>query len=569
MSTDIYTILSPWPKIDYPEKSIFNDRVTDLNGKTVGMWYYFKEHGRMVAEEIAILLKERFPRVKFSYLQYPVDTKEMKDDPAFIPVLKEWLDTVDTVLCTYGDGGSCAMYVAYNAAYIEALGKPTMVLANIPLANAAHRGYASRGVPDGRIVKMNMQDLSLQPKDQYCYEHIIRPAVRECFEDVVTALTKPTTEAEKPHSFKKQESYTGMKFTGTYEEINNFLYKMGWTNGTPVIPPTAEAVNEMLTGTDLPRDHVVAKLRPSGGYATVEKIAINAVMAGCLPTYLPAVIAAVEAAADPIVNLEGWTCSIKSWNGPFLVLNGPVRFEIGMETQSASLAPYTRAQSSIARAFAYVILNLAGTRPRLEDSTYFGSDGRFGVCFAEDEENSPWEPHQADFGFKKTDSTVNLFWPVARNSCVSTIKPANVQDILEKMCEVEDCSFYTGCTYVMTAKTAQVLADAGFSKQGVLDYIVEYARRKADIPYLEWMINNNHPVKDFTLPKSPAHSLRKFYNKDHLQIIVCGCKYVAGAGAYAGTGDHGGPAMARMQLPKNWDVLVKKYKEIAPDYIDY
>lgn len=571
MSDGIYTVLSPWAKCKYPVESIFNQRVTDLNGKTVGIWYYFKEHGLYIGNALENILRERFPDVNVTYLQYPVDTKEMKDDDSFIPILQEWLEGVDTVICLYGDGGSCAMFVAYNAAYIESLGKPTMVVTNIPLVNAARRGYTSRGVPDGRIVPVDLQELTFTEKGDFMLNELIRPALCAKADEIILAIVTPMTETESPHPFDEGIVHASEEsFTGTYDEVSLFMYKNGWTNGTPVRPPTRERVDDMLTGTDLSPNHIVAVLPPMGGIATVEKIAINAVMAGCLPIHLPAVIACVEAMAHPKLHLEGWTCSVKSWIGPFIVINGPVRNALNMETQSASMGQYTLTQSSIARAFAYIIMNIAGVRPRMEDSTHFGSEGRFGTVLTEDEENSPWEPLQCDYGFSPEDSTINLWWPLHRVCVASINKLNNAKEILEAMCTVEDCSFYPGATFVMTAKDATTLHDFGMSKQQVLDYIVEYSRKPVTQEYLGWMLRNNHPFPgELPMVISKEHTLRKFLDKEHLQIIVLGNKHASGGGAFVGTGDHGGPVCVKINLPKNWNSLVLKYADIRPNYIWY
>ena len=121
-----------------------------------------------------------------------------------------------------------------------------------------------------------------------------KPAISGVIDEIVAALTRPlTAEEEVSQSPKESEKPARIIFKGNLEEVNRFFYKRGWTDGLPIIPPTEEAVAEMLTGTDLPPDHLVAKLEPRLGKATVEKIAINAVMAGALPTYMPLLIAGV------------------------------------------------------------------------------------------------------------------------------------------------------------------------------------------------------------------------------------------------------------------------------------
>ena len=113
-------------------------------------------------------------------------------------------------------------------------------------------------------------------------------------DDIVSSLTTPLTEDERSPKPKKIEKQEQIVFKGDLKEINRFFYKRGWTDGFPIIPPTEEEVAEMLTGTDLLPDHVVAKIIPRMGKATVEKIAVNAVMAGALPTYMPVLIAGID-----------------------------------------------------------------------------------------------------------------------------------------------------------------------------------------------------------------------------------------------------------------------------------
>ena len=415
---------------------------------------------------------------------------------------------------------------------------------------------------------MDLQDLSNMKLDQHAIDNYIKPALNTCIDELCDKLTAPATDKEKPHGFEELANLGKQTFTGTYEQVNDWLYRNGWTDGSPVIPPTREAVDKMLTGTPMPADYVVAELHPSGAPATVEKIAINAIMAGCSPIHMPALIAAVEATKD--VNLEGWTCSVQSWMGPFIVINGPAAKDLGMETQGAALAPYTRTQSCVAKAFAYILMNISGVRPRMEDMTYLGGETRFGFCFAEDEENSPWPPLQCDYGFDKDDSTVNIFWPVGRELVINPMRQSNAAEIIAELGKIEDPGFYPGATYCISAKAARTLADAGFTKQKVYDHLVEYTRRSVTQEYIDWETKNNHPLPGgLPLPVSTDYTIRKFYDDSHLQLIVVGDKNVYCGVAYIGTGDHGGPATKKMLLPENWDKLVAEYAELKPEYVKY
>jgi hypothetical protein len=174
----------------------------------------------------------------------------------------------------------------YEAKSVEEMGKPAIVLVNDAFVNDAKSAASSRGMPGIRAVSENVPC-------ECIVEEQIKPLISDAIDSIVAAITKPLTEEERSPQ-KVIEKPSRIAFKGNLEEVNRFFYKRGWTVGLPIIPPTEEAVAEMLTGTDLPADHLVAKIIPRLGKATVEKIAINAVMAGCLPTYMPVLIAGVQ-----------------------------------------------------------------------------------------------------------------------------------------------------------------------------------------------------------------------------------------------------------------------------------
>lgn len=557
-----YTVLSPWAAVETPESTIFSPRITELEGKTIGLFSIFKKTSPIVLAELGKFLKQEYPGIRLKEFQYPRDTEEIEFDTKYEPRLRKWLSDVDLVISGYGDAGSCAMYMAINTAYIEKLGVPTVAICRAGLWTSAMQGASSHFMPNLRLIELELQDLSMVLVDQHCIEDVIRPAVLTIKDEVVRLATAPMTKKEQPVKVEK-DPLAAATFTGTLDEINTILYRHGWTNGTPVVPPTREKVDEILQGTDLKPDEVIGRIPPRMGIATVEKIAVNAVMAGCLPTHLPAVIAAVEAMLDPAIHVVGWTCSVRSWMGPFITINGPARLALGMETGSTFMAGYKRAASSIARAVAYCIMNIGGVRPKLEDNAFLGGECRFGVCFAEDEENSPWKGHQTDFGFKAEDSTVSLFWPVGRQKIISAIEHNDPESILEKLCIPEDIGFVPGCMYVLTPPVAKALQDYGMSKKDVIDYIVEYARRDISPEYLRWVTGNNHIPKGVPVPANTRYNVRKYWNKDHICIIVGGSDKLYTGSAFVGGGDHGGPVCAKMKLPKKWNSLVKKYKDMT------
>lgn len=186
------------------------------------------------------------------------------------------------------------------------------------------------------------------------------------------------------------------------------MFDRGWSDGLPLVPPTEARVAKMLSGTTRSPEDFVAIAPPNLVPLTVEKIAINAVMAGCRPEYLPVVIAAIEAVCTEEFNMHGLLCTTMP-NGPVFVVNGPIRNAIGMNAKGNVLGQGNRANSTIGRAVQLIIRNVGGGLPGEIDRATHGSPAKLGLCFPEDEEGSPWEPLSVDRGFDVGVSTITAF----------------------------------------------------------------------------------------------------------------------------------------------------------------
>ena len=194
----------------------------------------------------------------------------------------------------------------------------------------------------------------------------------------------------------------------TLEDETEAFFDRGWTDGLPIVPPTEARVLAMLEGTTRDPQEIVAVVPPDLAPCTVEKVAINAVMAGCKREYLPVVLAAVEAACTDEFNMHGLLATTMSV-GPVLMVNGPIRRRIGMNSGGNVFGQGNRANSTIGRALQLVIRNVGGGRPGEVDRATLGNPGKVGFCFAEDEEGSPWTPLSTDYGFAEGVDTVTLF----------------------------------------------------------------------------------------------------------------------------------------------------------------
>jgi hypothetical protein len=196
-----------------------------------------------------------------------------------------------------------------------------------------------------------------------------------------------------------------------YAEIEDpveLAYARGWTDGLPVVPPTDERVLAMLKGTTRKPDEIVGKMPPFLADCTVEKVAINAVMAGCKPEYMPVLLAALEAALEPVFTLHG-VLATTYFSSPVIIVNGPVAKQIGMNSGINALGQGNRANATIGRALNLIVLNVGGGRPGEADRSTLGAPSKYTLCFAEDESDPEWEPLSVARGLPRGASAVTLF----------------------------------------------------------------------------------------------------------------------------------------------------------------
>jgi hypothetical protein len=190
-------------------------------------------------------------------------------------------------------------------------------------------------------------------------------------------------------------------------DFQAWLMERGWGDGLPAIPATPERVEAMLAGTRRPAGDAVAVLSPRLGCATVERVAVNAVLAGALPEHLPVILAAVEAVSQPAFNLQAVQTTTHPCS-PLVIVNGPLAARLGINGGGNALGQGYRANAVIGRALRLVLQNVGGARPGREDRATQGHPGKYSYCVAENEAASPWEPLSVERGFAREISTVTV-----------------------------------------------------------------------------------------------------------------------------------------------------------------
>jgi hypothetical protein len=304
------------------------------------------------------------------------------------------------------------------------------------------------------------------------------------------------------------------------EVINNLFVEKGWCDGLPIIPPTELAVEKMLTGTKRNSMEILATIPPTWGEATVEKIAINAVMAGCLPEYMPIIITALEAMTEDrfrLAEIQPTTHPV----APLIVVNGPIRKKLNINSRAGAFGPCWRANATIGRAIRLILLNIGGAFPGKFDMSTQGQPSKYTYCIAENEEDSPWEPLHVEKGFEASTSTITV---------IAAENPHNINEHVaisgeELLTSISNSVMTMGSNNVLfqegtpvialCPEHAATIASDGFSKNDVRNYIYEkskiplkrFYKRQIEKYYSGWDENALIPIT--------AH-------KEDLIIIVIG-----------------------------------------------
>ena len=275
-----------------------------------------------------------------------------------------------------------------------------------------------------------------------------------------------------------------MTLSPVISETVELMYQTGWTDGLPVVPPTGDLVEAMAAASGRAADELIAEIPPLGGRATVERIAVNAVMAGCLPEYMPVVVTAIQALMDDRFNLRGVQCST-GIHSPLVIVNGPIVRELSINSGYNCFGQGWRANATIGRAVKLALVNLGGATPGETNKATFGHPGAYTYCVAENEDANPWAPYHVESGFSTEDSTVTVFPGEApHNIMYHAVNPRNFLTVLaDTMCPLGNVQMYVmGDTLVFLGpEHARMLAADGWRKADVKQFLFEHARKPVSL----------------------------------------------------------------------------------------
>ena len=292
-------------------------------------------------------------------------------------------------------------------------------------------------------------------------------------------LLKENVEENEQRLCKAAESDMEVYVDPDPEKLSYDFYMKKQTDGLPIIPPTGERVRKFIEFSGKNRDDLIAVLPPRSGKATVEKIAVNSVMAGCIPQFMPVIQQSIKAVSNPKFNLPGVTATTHPV-AVCTILNGPMAGEISINSGTGCLGPGNIANATIGRAMRLCLINIGGAVPGIGDHATMGSPSKYSYCFGEAENENPWEPLHVERGFKADESTVTV---------MGLDSPHNVNDHRSKTAEdlldtIIDTASVAGCNnshvpgemlVIMSPEHAKTAADDGWSKEDVKKYIHENA----------------------------------------------------------------------------------------------
>jgi len=316
----------------------------------------------------------------------------------------------------------------------------------------------------------------------------LQPIASAVIDQMVDDLVRPlTAEETKPLQVQKQMENTnitvkGADFQDAAQKVNDLFLDSHWADGLPIVPPTPKLVKAMLAATTRSPGEVLGQVAPKNGTATVEKIAVNAVMAGAKPEYFPVILAAMDGFLDPHYDLTHVQASTGSFT-PIVIVNGPLATELDFNSGIGMLGHGWRANSTVGRSLRLALLNLGQTWPAVNDMALTGRlEAYTFFTFAEDEAKSPWEPYSVSRGFKPGESTVTVAssgTPLVLGG--GAVAPWTAQGIIDLVvARAPNSSFWVHSqqyTIVLHPDCAYELGKLGYTRKSLQEYLYEHTKQ--------------------------------------------------------------------------------------------
>ncbi|MEU4657431.1 hypothetical protein AB0G32_26410 [Streptomyces sp. NPDC023723] len=529
-------VVDPTPDALESAASPLAPRLDTLNGKVLGLLSNSKPNAEVALRAVAEKIKETYPDLKVRL--YPGSIRFEAE------LLRQAIEESDALIGATADCGACTSWLIHDGAQAEKAGVPQVTIVARGFERDTDTSAKVFGVPELRYVVVPRVFTALTAEQ--AAEQTVPLA-----EDVIRALVQgEASDAEQAAGQVRQDRQESYTFTGAtvadaYESFHEYYTEHDFGDGQPLHPPTRAKVEAIIEAQGRPRDEVILTIPPLHSKGTLERIAVNAAMAGCRPEELPVVIAALKAihACPPPMNL-----SVLMSTGafaPVVVVNGPLVKKLGINSGRSPLGPgvANRVNNRIGRAVSLTLRNLGQWIPGRMDLDTIGTVRKNIQVIGENEDESPWEPYQVNKGFRPDDSTVTVLhsvgeWDLGSNHGTVERRLASLAARTPALTQV---GFMTrtlgglqgnedGLFYLLPPETAKRFADAGLSKDAVRRFMVHNVRRSvADIiapfvdfrdrglvrPEWEWMFR-------LTPQEQRSQTIQAFNDPEAVNIVVAG-----------------------------------------------
>lgn len=466
---ETYTVLNPQGVRAPIDRVIMNPRPSSLDGKTV---YVVAQDRIPFTQELANRFQAYVPGATVEFRR-----KITWLGPLDLDLEAELKDNADAVIYGTAMGGGSGNSAVESTIYVESLGIPAVYVVTEPYAADVDASAEQYGMPAMRYVLVPLVEEADITTD------ITDAQYTEFCTEIFDALTVPLNEEEsRTDPEVVPEPPPRIAMTGTFDEVQDYFYDQQWTDGLPIVPPTEERVREMLAGTSHSPDEVVAiQMAPEDLTVTVEKVAVVGAMAGCKPEYMPVLLAITEAWGGEGHD-HGQTLRSDSSFQLMLTVNGPIRNEIGMNSDLGALGPGNQANATIGRFFNLSLYCLGGAIRGINDMGSLGNSNRYSFCFGENEEMLPegWEPFHVQKGYDAGESVVSLF----SGGWGSWGFLGDLDDIAKAVAAFSTSKGTT--TILMDWGGAQIYAEQGMTKEDISQIVFDLACEQIEEVEINW-----------------------------------------------------------------------------------
>jgi hypothetical protein len=445
---------------DRPATFTGASRLEDVRGKRLGFVDNSKCNADLFIKRLCYQFGDRY-----AVVSGPIVRKLAPKDRLTEADLSR-LAQCDAVVLCFGDCGTSTSINVADAVEIERRGIPTAAVFSTAFAEAARKQAAGRGLAELPLVKIP-HPMHTAPQSAVTER---ADAALEALVERLTRATKSSAAVTAPHRFDGAND----------NDDQELLFARGWTDGLPVVFPTVNKVAAMIEASGRDAKDQIGPIPPCWRDATIEKIAINAVMAGCKPDYFPVVLAAIDALLDSDCQLYGIQTATNT-TAPLLIVNGPIVDKLDINARGNVFGQGARANATIGRAVQLVLRNIGGDIAGETDMATHGQAGKFSSCIAEAEADSPWSPLHVDAGFAADDNTVTVIGASGPHN-IFTYGCKTGQDILEHFIGAttalghNNIIFPTGPLFVVSPEHAGTLARDGIGKKEIRNAVFERAR---------------------------------------------------------------------------------------------